>query len=313
MAAPRTQAEMEAYYAQQRGLLPTPAAHPSIGRKTLPATYYEPQPPPVSDIESSDSEESTASPSSDSCSECSSSDDHHHTTSKRHHKKKKHSKRERRGDDDVPLPMNKKQRGNVYTDHDAQLIAPLQFMRYLQDRQNPKACGRCAECKKPPCGTCKACIQNAKRTAEISTSDPEKRKKNLKDHRRCEALRCEKDKSAANVPYPTGVPEDREELAEALAKTAADLAEAGAKSGTPDFDRQAYQALVSRMKSLREGLAILKNRKARYVLFAQYNLTPYPQSPCPFFGWISRRLGRSFNPREPPPQICKVRRPPKRI
>lgn len=142
---------------------------------------------------------------------------------------------------------------------DARMVAPLPFMRFLESRHTPKACGRCEECKKPPCGTCRACIQNAKSAAK---HDPPT-KTSGKDRRRCEALKCTKDAGDSETALPQGIPDDRDALTEELAKASTDLADMSFRRGQADFDEAQYERLIEHLRSLREGLAIMKNRKAR--------------------------------------------------
>jgi len=145
---------------------------------------------------------------------------------------------------------SKKSHHTKHADRDAKLVAPLPFISFLKSRLTPKACGRCAECKKPPCGQCKACVQNIKTQG-------------VKEHRRCEALKCAKDMPDANVKMPDSVPNNKNELSDELFKVSGELAEISEKRGLPDFDSLKYDSLIERQRSLREGLIILKNRKAR--------------------------------------------------
>ena len=148
-------------------------------------------------------------------------------------------------------------------DRDAKLVAPLPFMRFIQSRLTPKACGRCLECKKPPCGICKACVQNTKtvtKRGETFCLSPDIQ---LKDHRRCESLKCEKDIGGLELAIPQGIPDNKEAITEELGKVSGDLAELSVKRGQPDFNEKQYDMLIERMRALREGLIIIKNRKAR--------------------------------------------------
>lgn len=57
--------------------------------------------------------------------------------------------------------------------NDLKSISPVPIYSYIKKNICPKACGRCDECKKPPCGTCKTCISN------LVSSKVKKRCKNL--------------------------------------------------------------------------------------------------------------------------------------
>ena len=176
-------------------------------------------------------------------------------------KKERKNKRPRSPSPAAPTVLKKK----IHRDHptpaakntqlmerDAKLVAPLPFVQFLQQRQTPKACGRCLPCKQPPCGVCKACVQNAK----TDSKEP-------KDRRRCEALRCEKDLFDAAAAMPAGVPEDKDKLSDELLKVSGALAELSSHRGRPDFDQKRYEELIARTRALRDGQLILKNRKAR--------------------------------------------------
>ena len=301
MAAPRpTQsaaADIEAIIAatvqHATGGSMQPPAHPTVGHKSIiPPTYYptaSQDPTPCNSEDGASEEEEAAkqevvepsSSDSESSSSSSSSGVRHRRHGRHDRKKKSHKRRSTSAaaaaacsssQAPAPAPLRKKMRAaaaaaggsesqgaamprSEQTDRDAKAIAPLPFVRYLQARQTPKACGRCEACKKPPCGVCKACVQNGKRDSE--------KKPSLKDRRRCEALRCEKDAGSVVVALPAGVPEDKDLLSEALIKASTDLADIGGKIGTPEFNQQEYSELLARIDNLRQGLVILKNRKAR--------------------------------------------------
>lgn len=149
-------------------------------------------------------------------------------------------------------------------DRDVKLVAALPFINFLKSRLTPKACGRCAECKKPACGQCKACVQNAKTDAKrIADGKPTAAQK---EHRRCEALKCEKDMADSGAVLPQGIPDNKDALTDELTKVSGDLAEMSVKRGQPDFNEKQYDMLIERMRALREGLIIIKNRKARFLL-----------------------------------------------
>ena len=184
---------------------------------------------------------------------------------KGHHQQQQQQKKKKSSQSKAPAAIASK--CSQQMDRDAKLVAPLPFMRFLSARLTPKACGRCVECKKPACGQCKACVQNAKSDAKRAdvgaAAAAAKGVTKDKDRRRCEALRCSKDAADSTAALPQGVPEDKDAIAEELAKVSSDLAEMSVKRGQADFNEKQYTMLIERMRALREGHIILKNRKAR--------------------------------------------------
>ena len=268
-----------------------PALRPVVGRKGPPppaTAAYLPahSPPATSDSMSYSEEESSASEDEMQAQarrsshkspsvrrtikrERSSSRSRSRTRSPAPKKSRRSKKHQKKDGDDAATSVNKHPQ---QMDRDVKLVASLPFFRFLQSRMTPKACGRCAECKKPACGQCKACIQNAKTDAKrgeapAAAAGPGVKKdvapSQGKDRRRCEALKCEKDTVNADVAMPQGVPDNKDALAEELAKVSSDLAELSAKRGQPEFNERQYLMIIERMRALREGLIILKNRKAR--------------------------------------------------
>ena len=223
---------------------------PTIGRKgpTPPPHVPARKALPEFDLPS-DSDDEDISPSS-----CSSSGSESDSPCKQKKKKSKKKKSGKRTSSPSPSPPPKKSRhANSHMERDAKLVAALPFMQFLQLRQTPKACGRCVECKKPPCGVCKACVQNAKADQV----------KGQKDRRRCEMLKCFKDLADRQLVMPTGVPDTKEALTQEIEAISSELAEISVKRGQPDFDERRYNQLIDRNHLLREGITIIKNRKAR--------------------------------------------------
>ena len=266
---------------------------PTIGRKTLPPVPTRVEDDtiePSSDDDSESDQHSSSSSSEDSDDDirrvvqpmkrplaaaassvrCSRRDHHrgHH-----HHHQHKRSRSSSRSESPSPSPKAKKHkkkdsgRRTQQMDRDAQKVAPLPFMRFLKARLTPKACGRCIECRKPACGICRACVQNAKTDAKRSAEPSPALAASAasKDRRRCEALKCTKDSGDLEITMPKGIPDNKDSLTDELAKVSSDLAEMSVKRGQSDFNEKQYDMTLDRMRALREGLTIIKNRKARFV------------------------------------------------
>jgi hypothetical protein len=120
--------------------------------------------------------------------------------------KRKHSRSRSRSRSPV-RSKSKSKKSDTLTD-DSTHVAPLPIVRFLQSRQTNRACGRCDECRKPPCGTCKQCIQNK--------NFP--KKNGNRDRRRCELLRCKNDKNGSSAVIADGVPTEKEEISKSLQK-----------------------------------------------------------------------------------------------
>lgn len=230
--------------------LQSPAIRPTIGQKG-------PTPPPVVLARKALPEYEVPSPCSDES--CSDSDESSSSAEekKKKKKKKRRSKRSRSSSRSRSRSPAKKSRR---VDPDSDLVAPLPFMQFLLDRQTPKACGRCLECRKAPCTVCASCVQNAKILESPDTIGQRK-----KDLRRCEALRCVKDKVKGNDVLPQGVPLTKDAIAREKEQICSELADLSVMRSRPDFDEVRYQQLVDRRDELITALGIVKKRRARRV------------------------------------------------
>jgi hypothetical protein len=221
--------------------------HPTVGHKTI---------PPRAVVEEEDVESIDSSSSSSSDSESESDMEYRLSHRKRALNNTKVTE---------PSPARAERVSN-----DSKLVAPLPVVRFLQARQTHKACGRCEECKKPPCGVCKQCVQNQKHPKPNGN----------RDRRRCEALKCKKDMREPAAPAITGVPMEKEEISKALQKVSTQLANISALRGTAAFNEAQYDSLVLQLRNLHEALASLKNSKSKQT-------TSFPQCFHDAFGVVA--------------------------
>ena len=140
------------------------------------------------------------------------------------------------------------------TTEDAALVAPLPVVAYIKSKTKRKACGRCAECNKPVCGKCKACVLNAKGS----------------EKRRCEALRClmlpEDDVPVLPIAPPgqESLPTTVEGITAELATNAAQLAGMAAGGQSHDHNSKlAYKMLLARKALLHSAQVSLRNIRSR--------------------------------------------------
>jgi hypothetical protein len=129
---------------------------------------------------------------------------------------------------------------------DALLVPPLPIVRFIESHVIRKACGKCEECKKPPCGVCKACLQNQKGKS--------------KERKRCESLKCKNDPI---TPASTDPSKTREEVAKRLQQISSELAVVSAFRGTPRFNAVEYNNKMEEMQKLHKDMSTHKSRKAR--------------------------------------------------
>jgi len=142
---------------------------------------------------------------------------------------------------------------DVRADDDLRKIAPLPVMAFIQSCVRQKACGHCAECKKPPCGKCRACHQNSK-VATIRSA---------RDKRRCEALTCIRftattacartSVSSSAMVLPSGGGIVAASNPEGLSRQLAELGSVLAKMNRQypkDWDDAEYEKLLERKKAL---------------------------------------------------------------
>ena len=143
---------------------------------------------------------------------------------------------------------------------DAALVPPQPVIAFLQTRVTPKACGHCIECKKTPCGSCKACVQNSKPG------------RNKRDRRRCERLRCKRnaDESsltempfAATLPGRSSVPTTLHELTTELNQVCASLASVSATRTQRGFKQSEFDGLLARKSVLYAAQVTARNRQQR--------------------------------------------------
>jgi hypothetical protein len=132
------------------------------------------------------------------------------------------------------------------TDPDSALVPPLPVVAFLQARAPHKACGHCAECRRPPCGSCRSCEQNARLSPE----------KLRECKRRCEALRCVRERSMGTVaPQPTppnqeSLPSTLEGIREELDQLKHKIRRMDQRRGSSKFSEKRSSAYAARKASL---------------------------------------------------------------
>lgn len=144
---------------------------------------------------------------------------------------------------------------------DAALVPPTPIIAFIKSRKREKACGKCAECKKPPCGTCPSCVLN-KKSAE---------------KRRCESLKCEKLPDAEPVAPPeppkapagqAPLPTTMEAIGNELLIVSLDISKFSAAAGQDAETRAKYKALLERKSALHAAQsyarASVSRRKSKF-------------------------------------------------
>lgn len=130
-------------------------------------------------------------------------------------------------------------------DEDDALVGPLPIIAFLQARIPAKACGHCAECRKPPCGRCRSCEQNAGLTpAELR-----------KSKRRCEGLQCIRHMNAPQVsveapPGQKSLPASLEGVRQELDVIKSKIKHLDAHRGTDRFSESRATAYAERKAAL---------------------------------------------------------------
>jgi hypothetical protein len=148
---------------------------------------------------------------------------------------------------------------------DVKQISELPVVRYIRSSVTPKACGKCTECKKPPCGVCGTCVLN-KRASEgqfLVLSG-----KAVRDNRRCEVLCCKNQKSSSRpviAQIPTMAPQYTiEELNAMITTKTTELTKISTLRGKPEFDQARVDTLLREIDQLRVNKTLMTSKGRRF-------------------------------------------------